>query len=153
MKYLFPSPHFQSIFILCSKVSFLYTADGRFLLFLSNLSLCVFWLEHSVNWYFKLVIDRYILIAIWILVFQLILYFSFLLFWVGLFPFILCLGTFLSVFLNEIFSFDLWLPSFLITLGPSYICLLLPDCHTDISCQWTRQESRSCNSHIRLNRF
>ena len=33
MKYLFPTPHFQSLCVLCPKVSFLYTAYWRFLLF------------------------------------------------------------------------------------------------------------------------
>ena len=75
---------------------------------------------------FKVIVDRYIFTAILNLVFQLILCFSSFLFWVGWFPFILCLSTFFPVFVNEMFGFDLCLPCFLGTLSPSYICLLLP---------------------------
>ena len=74
---------------------------------------------------FKVVIDKYVLIAILNLIFQLILYFSFVSFyffgWMLSFYF-----TFVSflVFVNGMFDFDLWLPYFSSMLTPFYICLL-----------------------------
>jgi len=50
MKYLFPSPQFQSTCVLCSKVSFCRQQIEGFS-FSSNLPLCVFWLAHSVHWH------------------------------------------------------------------------------------------------------
>ena len=75
---------------------------------------------------FKVIIDRYLFIAILSLVFQLTLCFSFLLFffWSDGFHFFYAWVLFSSVFVNVMFSFDLWLPCFLSMLTPSYICLI-----------------------------
>ena len=71
--------------------------------------LYVFWLEHSVHW----IIDGYVFIAILNLVFQLIVCFSFISFNIGwTICFYFALVSFLLVFLNVIFGFDLWLSFF-----------------------------------------
>ena len=74
MKYLFSSPHIQSLCVLCPKVGLLYAAYCRRLLFYL---VCH---SRSFDWStltFKLIIDRYVFIAILNLVFHLILYFFF----------------------------------------------------------------------------
>ena len=80
---------------------------------------------------FKVIVDRYVLSAILNLVFQLILCFSFLHFflWLDGFHLFYAWVLFFSGFVNAMFSFDLWLPCFFSTLSPSYICLLVPDSH------------------------
>ena len=78
---------------------------------------------------FKVIIDRYVFIAILDHVFQLTLCFSFLtfFFWLDGFHLFYDWVLLFSVFLNMMFSFDLWLPCFLGMFTPSCICLLLPD--------------------------
>ena len=74
---------------------------------------------------FKVVIDKYVFTGILKLVFQLILCFSFVPFFLSLDDFLLfyaCVLFFL-VFVNVIFVFDLWFPCFSSMLTPSYICL------------------------------
>ena len=90
--------------------------------FLSNLPFCIFWVIGPLE--FKVIIDRYLFIAILKLVHQLILCFSFVLFifLVGWFPFILC--HILSSFCELNVWFVLWLPCFLSMLTPYYICMV-----------------------------
>ena len=124
VRYVFPLPHFQSICVLCPKVSFLQAADWRFSLFVSNLTLfLLIWAFSPLI--FMVIIDRCLFIAILNLLFQLILWFSIL-------HFFLCLEglklfstwvLFFSVFVNVMFGFDLNFPCFLCMLTPSYYCV------------------------------
>ena len=74
----------------------------------------------------QVVIDRCFLIAIWSLVFPLILCFSFLLSFPlgGWVPLILCWSPFLFRFLNVVLAFGLGLPCFVVMLTPSFVCSL-----------------------------
>ena len=75
---------------------------------------------------FKVIVDKYVFIAISNFVFHLVLCFSFVpfLFLVWWFPFHLCLCSLLFSFCECNVWFDLWLPCFWSMLTPSYICLL-----------------------------
>ena len=96
-----------------------------FYLFIQSATLCLLIGAFSPLT-FKVIIDRYVFIDILNLVFQLILCFSFLLFFFGLDGFHLFYARmlFFSVFVNAMFGFDVRLPCFLSMLTPSYICLL-----------------------------
>ena len=92
MSYLFPSPHIQCICVLCDKVSFCIQQIEGFCFFIKSSTLCLLIGAFS-SLTFKVIIDRYVFIAILNLVFHFIICFSFL-FFVGCFHFILCLSTF-----------------------------------------------------------
>ena len=81
--------------------------------------------DHFIPLTFKVIIDRYLFLAILNLISQLTLHFCFLLFlgWLVSNYFILEY-YFFSFWKCLIFSFDLWLPCFLNMLTSSYICLL-----------------------------
>ena len=78
---------------------------------------------------FKVIIDRWLFIAIWTSCsswfygspFFLSFFLSF--FFVGWSPVIICLSVFFSFFANAIFGFGLWLPCFLSMLTPSHNCV------------------------------
>ena len=90
--------------------------------FIQSATVCLL-LGAFSQWTFKVIVDKYVYNC---LVFQLILYFSFVafFFWLDDFSFILCLCPLLLVFVDLMFGFDLWLPCFSGMLTPSYICLL-----------------------------
>ena len=71
---------------------------------------------------FKVIIDRWLFIAILNLIFQLILWFSILpfFFWLDGLQLFSAWVFFFSFFANAMFGFDLWLPCFLNMLTPSY---------------------------------
>ena len=75
---------------------------------------------------FKVIIDKYVIIDILNLIFQLILCFSFVpfFFWLDEFLLFYTCVLFFLVFVNVLFGFDSWLPCFSCMLTPSYICLL-----------------------------
>ena len=101
-----------------------------FCFFIQSAPLCL-WTGAFNALTFKVITDRYVFIAILNLVFQLIVCFSFvpLFFWLDDFLLFYACVLFFLVFVNVMFGFDLWLPCFLSTLSPSYICLLQPDSH------------------------
>ena len=124
MKYLFTSPPFQSMRVLCPRVSlsrqqiegFCFGTHWHSVLFLAAVG------PGTI----QVVIDRCFLIAIWSLVFPLSLCFSFLLSFPlgGWVPLILCWSPFLFRFLNVVVAFGLWLPCFFVMLTPSFVCSL-----------------------------
>ena len=93
-----------------------------FCFFIQSTTLCL--LIRALT--FKVIIYKYVFIAILNLVFQLILCFSFLLFffWLDSFHLFYAWVIFFSVFVNVMFGFDLWLPCFLSMVTPSHISLL-----------------------------
>ena len=126
MKYLFPSPLFQSMCILCPKVGLLEATYCRPLFFFA---IC-----HSMSFDWsslltcKLNIDKYVFTAILNLFFQLILYFSTVSFFcftfyglmmVLLYACILFFCVCMCVCVNLFYVFDFWLPCFSSILTPS----------------------------------
>ena len=125
MKYLFTSPPFQSIRVLCPRVSLSRQQIEGFCFGTQSGTLCLLMAAFGPGT-IQVVIDRCLLIAIWSLVFPLSLCFSFLLSfplggWVLL---ILCWSPFLFRFLNVVLAFGLGLPCFVIMLTPSIVCSL-----------------------------
>ena len=96
-----------------------------FWFFIQSATLCLL-IEAFSPLTFKVIIDRYLFIAILNLIFpvdSMILHSSFL-FLVGWSPVIICLSVFFfSFFANAIFGFGLWLPCFLSMLTPSHNCV------------------------------
>ena len=125
MKYLFTSPPFQSIRVLCPRVSLSRQQIEGFCFGTQSGTLCLLMAAFGPGT-IQVVIDRCFLIAIWSLVFPLSLCFSFLLSfplggWVLL---ILCWSPLLFQFLNVVLAFGLWLPYFVIMLTPLIVCSL-----------------------------
>ena len=125
MKYLFTSPPFQSIRVLCPRVSLSRQQIEGFCFGTQSGTLCLLMAAFGPGT-IQVVIDRCLLIAIWSLVFRLSLCFSFLLSfplseWV---PLILCWSLFLFRFLNVVLAFGLGLPCLVVMLTPSFVCWL-----------------------------
>ena len=53
MEYIFPSSHFQSIFVFRSEVGFLLHSIYMDLVFVSIQPVCVFWVEHLIHLHLK----------------------------------------------------------------------------------------------------
>ena len=105
LKYLFPSPHFQSICVpsphfqsICAlrRVACRQHIEG-FCCFIQSAILCLL-IGTFIPWTFKVVIDMYFHFNPFFLVDSMFLFSSFLSFFVGRFPLILCLNSFLFSF-------------------------------------------------------
>ena len=117
----FSSPLLQFICVLCPKVSLLYAACCRILLFSSSLPISYLLIGAFSLLTLKVIIDKCVFTAILNLVFQLILFlFCSLPFVVGWFPFILCLCPLLCSFCECIIWF-----LFVVALFFKYVNLFL----------------------------
>ena len=124
LPFLFPSPYFQFICILCPMVSCRQHIVGS-CFFIQSATLCLLNGAFSPL-KFKVITDEYVLNAILNFVFKLILCFLFI-------PFLFGLDDFLSfyayvlllAFVNVLFGFYLWLPCCSSILTFSYICICL----------------------------
>ena len=122
----FPIPSCQSAWGHCSEVSHCRQQLVCFCFFIQSDTLCLLIRVFSPL-AFKVILEKDVFIATfpvffsWCSVSPLFLFCC--LVWVGWFPFIVCLYTFLfGFFVNVMFGFELWFPCFLSMLNSPYIC-------------------------------
>ena len=113
-RYIFTHPFTLNLYVsfVLRCVSCRQHTEG-FCFFIQSVTLCLL-IEIWSPLTFKVIIDKYVFIAILVLVFQLIPCFSFVPFFLGLddFLFFYACVLFFLVFVNVCFGFDLWLPCF-----------------------------------------